>query len=157
MHTGVYELADRIYRFSTCVPEAAPGGFTFNQFLIDADEPLLFHTGPRRMFPPVSEAIRRVTPLERLRWITFGHLESDECGAMNEFLAAAPHSQVAHGALGCAVSLTGYRAEHLPRGCARPAHAGGDARVIDPAPVPGFAARTTQCLRVAGQAALVTR
>ena len=53
MQTGVYEIADRIYRLSTCVPEAAPGGFTFNQFLIDADEPLLFHTGPRRMFPLV--------------------------------------------------------------------------------------------------------
>jgi len=105
MQTGVDEIADHIYRLSTCVPEAAPGGFTFNQFLIVADEPLLFHTGPRRMFPLVSEAIRRVMPLERLRWITFGHVESDECGAMNEFLGAAPHAQVAHGALGCAVSL----------------------------------------------------
>ena len=114
MHTGIYEIADRIYRLSTCVPEAAPGGFTFNQFLIDADEPLLFHTGPRRMFPLVSEAIRRILPLERLRWITFGHVESDECGAMNELLAAAPHAQVAHGTLGCAVSLDDL-CDRLPR------------------------------------------
>ena len=105
MKTVTHEIADRIYRLSTCVPEAAPGGFTFNQFLIDADEPLLFHTGPRRMFPLVSAAIARIIPLERLRWIAFGHVEADECGAMNEFLAAAPHAEVAHGATGCMVSL----------------------------------------------------
>jgi flavorubredoxin len=105
MKTVTHEIADRIYRFSTCVPDAAPGGFTFNQFLVVADEPLLFHTGPRRMFPLVSEAIARVIPLDRLRWITFGHVESDECGAMNLLLAAAPRAQVAHGALGCMVSL----------------------------------------------------
>jgi hypothetical protein len=81
MQTNTYEIADRIFRLSTCVPEAAPGGFTFNQFLVDADDPLLFHTGPRRMFPLVSQAIARIIPLKRLRWITFGHVESDECGA----------------------------------------------------------------------------
>jgi flavorubredoxin len=105
MQTNTYEIADRIFRLSTCVPEAAPGGFTFNQFLIDADDPLLFHTGPRRMFQHVSQAIARIIPLKRLRWITFGHVESDECGAMNEFLAAAPSAEVAHGAIGCMVSL----------------------------------------------------
>jgi len=105
METSTHEIADRIYRLSTCVPDAAPGGFTFNQFLIAADEPLLFHTGPRRMFPLVSQAVARIVPLERLRWIAFGHVESDECGAMNEFLAAAPRAEVAHGALGCMVSL----------------------------------------------------
>jgi flavorubredoxin len=105
MHTNTHEIADRIYRLSTCVPDAAPGGFTFNQFLVDADEPLLFHTGPRRMFPLVSQAIARIVPLERLRWITFGHVESDECGAMNEFLAVAPRAEVAHGVIGCTVSL----------------------------------------------------
>ena len=105
METRVDELADRIYRLSTFVPDIGPTGFTFNQFLVDADEPLLFHTGPRAMFPSVSSAIATVLPVERLRWITFGHLESDECGAMNLFLAAAPHAQVAHGALGCMVSI----------------------------------------------------
>ena len=105
MNTVTTEIAAGIYRLSTCVPDAAPGGFTFNQFLVTADEPLLFHTGPRRMFPFVSAALARVVPLESLRWISFGHVEADECGAMNEFLAAAPRAQVAHGALGCMVSL----------------------------------------------------
>ena len=105
MTTTVEEIADRTYRLSTYVPDIGPTGFTFNQFLIDDEEPLLFHTGPRGMFPLVSEAVSRVTPLDGLRWITFGHLEADECGAMNDFLAAAPHAQVAHGAVGCMVSL----------------------------------------------------
>ena len=105
MDTRVDEIADHIYRLSTFVPDIGPTGFTFNQFVIDADEPAIFHTGPRGMFPSVSEAVASVVPLERLRWITFGHLESDECGAMNLFLAAAPNAQVAHGALGCMVSI----------------------------------------------------
>ena len=75
-----HEIAEEIHRLSTYVPEA---DFIFNQFLIDADEPLLFHTGPRRLFPLVSEAVARIVPLERLRWISFGHVEADECGAMN--------------------------------------------------------------------------
>ena len=123
MKTSTHEIADRIYRLSTCVPDAAPGGFTFNQFLVDADEPLLFHTGPRRMFPLVSEAVARILPLERLRWIAFGHVESDECGAMNEFLAAAPRAEVAHGALGCMVSLDDL--------CDRPPRKLADGEVID--------------------------
>jgi len=105
MDTRVDEISDRIFRFSTLVPDIGPTGFTFNQFLVDADEPLLFHTGPRAMFPSVSTAIATVMPIERLRWITFGHLEADECGAMNEFLGVAPDAQVAHGALGCMVSI----------------------------------------------------
>ncbi len=114
MTTKLDEIAPRIYRLSTFVPEVGPTGFTFNQFLIDDDEPLLFHTGPRGMFPLVREAIERVLPVDRLRWITFGHVESDECGAMNEFLAAAPHAQVAHGGLGCMVSLNDM-ADRMPR------------------------------------------
>jgi flavorubredoxin len=105
METTVDEIADRIFRLSTFVPDVGPQGFTFNQILVAADEPLLFHTGARGMFPLVSEAIARVLPVERLRWITFGHVESDECGAMNLFLAAAPDAQVAHGITGCMVSL----------------------------------------------------
>jgi flavorubredoxin len=123
MQTQAYEIADRIYRLSTCVPDAAPGGFTFNQFLVVDDDPLLFHTGPRRMFPLVSQAIARIVPLTRLRWITFGHVESDECGAMNEFLAAALHAEVAHGALGCLVSLDDL--------CDRPPRKLADGEVID--------------------------
>jgi flavorubredoxin len=99
------EIADGIYRISTLVPEAAPGGFTFNQFVIDAEEPLLFHTGPRAMFPVVSAAVDKLVGLDRLRWVAFGHVEADECGSMNEFLAAAPRAEVAHGILGCMVSL----------------------------------------------------
>jgi flavorubredoxin len=105
MDTQVSEIADRIYRFSTFVPDIGPTGFTFNQFLIDDEQPLLFHTGLRSMFPLLSEALSTITPLESLRWITFGHVEADECGAMNELLAAAPRAEVAHGALGCLVSL----------------------------------------------------
>jgi flavorubredoxin len=112
--TDVTEIADGIYRISTLVPEIGPTGFTFNQFLVDAEEPLLYHTGARGMFPVVSEAIATVMPVERLRWIMFGHFEADECGAMNQFLAAAPNAQVAHGALGCMVSIDD-QADRAPR------------------------------------------
>jgi flavorubredoxin len=88
------------------VPQVAPpAGLTYNVFLVAGDEPLLFHTGKRGMYPDVSAALARVLPLARLRWIAFGHYESDECGAMNEFLAAAPHAQIAHGRTACRVSL----------------------------------------------------
>jgi flavorubredoxin len=112
--TNLDEIAPDIYRLSTFVPDIGPTGFTFNQFLLDDDEPLLFHTGHRSMFPSISEAIERVMPVDRLRWITFGHVESDECGAMNELLAAAPNAQVAHGALGCMVSVN-EMADRPPR------------------------------------------
>ncbi|HZJ07808.1 MAG TPA: hypothetical protein VFD59_20455 [Nocardioidaceae bacterium] len=105
MTTRIDEIAPETFRLSTFVPEVGPTGFTFNQFLIRDDAPLLFHTGPRRMFPLVAEAIGSLMPIEQLRWITFGHVEADECGAMNELLAAAPGAQVAHGGLGCMVSL----------------------------------------------------
>jgi flavorubredoxin len=103
--TDVTEIADGIYRISTLVPDIGPTGFTFNQFLVDAEDPLLYHAGLHQLFPVVSEAIATVMPVERLRWIMFGHYEADECGAMNEFLAVAPNAQVAHGALGCVVSI----------------------------------------------------
>jgi len=104
--TTVSEIAEGLYRISTYVPAIAPpAGFTFNQFLVVGDEPLLFHTGPRRMFPLVRDAVAQVVAPERLRWITFGHVEADECGSMNEWLAIAPRAQVAHGAIGCSVQL----------------------------------------------------
>jgi flavorubredoxin len=109
------EIADGIYRLSTFVPDIAPpAGFTFNQFLVLGDEPLLFHTGLRRMFPSVQEALSRIIPPERLRWIAFGHYEADECGAMNEWQAVAPQAQVAHGQIGCLVSLNDM-ADRAPR------------------------------------------
>jgi len=114
MITKTDEIADGIFRFSTCVPGVTPDGFTFNQFLIKADEPLLFHTGARSLFPLVSEAVSKVVPIEKLRWITFGHVESDECGSMNQWLDAAPRSQVAHGETGVMVSLNDM-ANRLPR------------------------------------------
>lgn len=124
METQLDEIADGIYRLSTYVAEVAPpAGFTFNQFLIAGDEPLLFHTGPRGTFPLVAEAVAKVVPVESLRWITFGHVESDECGSMNMWLAAAPRSQVAHGALGCMVSLDDM--------CDRPPRPLADGEVID--------------------------
>lgn len=123
MQANLDEIAAGIYRISIFVSQVGTEGLTFNQFLIDADQPLLFHTGPRRMFPMVSEAVGRVMPVSRLRWITFGHVESDECGAMNDFLAAAPQAQVAHGQVGCMVSLNDL--------CDRPPRALADGEVID--------------------------
>ena len=115
MEVRAAEIADGVYRFSTFVPDIAPPlGFTFYQYLITAEEPLLFHTGPKRMFPQISEAVSRILPLEALRWISFGHVESDECGSMNEWLAAAPAATVAHGLTACMVSLNDL-ADRLPR------------------------------------------
>ncbi|MCC6133533.1 MAG: MBL fold metallo-hydrolase [Acidobacteria bacterium] len=87
--TRIDEVAEGIFRISTPV-DAVPGGFTFNQYLIVDEQSMLFHTGPRRIFPLVSEAIAAVTPLARLRYVGFSHFEADECGALNDFLAAAP-------------------------------------------------------------------
>jgi flavorubredoxin len=88
--TNVHEIASGIYRINT--PVQIPGGpeFNFNQYLVADDEPLLFHTGPKRMFPLVAEAIGKILPLERLRYVAFSHFEADECGALNDFLAVAP-------------------------------------------------------------------
>jgi flavorubredoxin len=108
------EIADGIYRISTFVPDVSPVGFTFNQFLVTGDEPLLFHAGHRMMFPLIAEAVARVVPVEALRWISFGHVEADESGAMNAWLAAAPQAQVVFGELGCLVSLNDL-ADRPPR------------------------------------------
>jgi flavorubredoxin len=118
METTVAEIAPGLYRLSTYVAEVAPpAGFVFNQFLITGDEPLLFHTGPRRMFAAVQAAVARVLPPSTLRWIAFGHVEADECGAMNEWLAVAPRAQVAHGHTACAVSISDL-ADRAPRALA---------------------------------------
>lgn len=106
LETRVDEIAPDIYRLSTWIPGITQHGFTFNQFLLTGDEPFLFHTGQRFLFPQVSAAVERILPLARLRWISFGHLEADECGAVNQFLAAAPHAEVIHGPLAIMLSLT---------------------------------------------------
>jgi len=107
MTTRIDEIADRIYRISTAVPPGPemPPGFTFNQFLILDDEPLLFHTGMRRIFPLVRDAVARVMPAEKLRWISFSHHESDEDGALAEWLAAAPQAQVLCGRMNAMYSV----------------------------------------------------
>ena len=93
--TNVHEIAAGIYRISTPIPPSQmPGGFTFNQFLVVDQEPLLFHTGPRGMFPLVKEAVAHVLgDVAKLRYIGFSHVESDECGALNQFLAVAPRAE----------------------------------------------------------------
>lgn len=121
--TNLHEIAPRIYRINT--PVDLPGGmsFNFNQYLVAADQPLVFHTGPRKMFPLVAEAIRRVMPLERLRYIGFSHFEADECGSLNDFLAAAPHAEPLTGAIAKMVSVDDY--------AERPARALADGESLD--------------------------
>lgn len=105
-NTRIDEIADAIYRISTPVPPSVvPGGFSFNQYLIVSDQPLLFHTGLRRMFPLVREAIGRVIPIERLAYIGLSHFEADECGALNELLAVAPNAVPLCGGIAALVSV----------------------------------------------------
>jgi flavorubredoxin len=103
--TNVHEIAPGIYRINT--PVDIPGGprFNFNQYLIADAEPLVFHTGPRRMYPLVAEAIGKVLPLETIRYVAFSHVEADECGALNEFLAAAPGAVPVCGKVAAMVSV----------------------------------------------------
>jgi flavorubredoxin len=112
VETQVDEIADGIYRLSTFTDVA--GGFTYNQFLVRGDEALLFHTGKRLMFPSVAEALSTVIPVERLRWVSFGHWEADESGALNLWLEAAPDAEVAVGTLGTVLSGTD-QADRPPR------------------------------------------
>lgn len=88
--TNVQEIAPGIYRINT--PVSIAGGFSFNQYLLRDDQPLLFHTGPRKLFPLVREAVERVIPVSNLRYIALSHFEADECGSLNEWLAVAPHA-----------------------------------------------------------------
>ncbi len=104
--TTVDEIAEGIYRISTPLPPGAvPGGFSFNQYLIVDEDPLLFHTGPRGLAPAVKAAIGRVMPFEKLRWISFSHVESDECGGLNALLAGAPRAQPLCGMLQTMISM----------------------------------------------------
>ena len=113
----MHEVADGIYRINTPVQIEGGGGFSFNQYLVVDDEPLLFHTGLRKMFPLVSEAVASVLPLERLRYIAFSHVEADECGSLNEWLAAAPQSLPLCGAVAAMVSINDL-ADRAPRAIA---------------------------------------
>ena len=120
MQTVVDEVADGVFRLSTYVQ---PADFTFNQYLIRADQPLLFHCGPRAMFPLISAALAKVVPVHTLRWVSFGHHESDESGSMNEWLAAAPQAQIAVGEIGCMISMNDL--------AARPPRALKDGETLD--------------------------
>lgn len=103
--TNVHEVAEGIYRINTPVIIEGAGGFSFNQYLIVDDDSLLFHTGPRKMLPLVREAVTSVLPVERLRYIAFSHVEADECGSLNEWLAVAPQSSPLCGAVAAVVSI----------------------------------------------------
>lgn len=113
MPTQVDEIAGGIYRLST-LTEAVPGGFSFNQFLVVGEDALVFHTGPRQLFPAVSEAVTSVVPLDRVRWVSFGHWEADESGGLNLWLQAAPSAEVAVGTLGVLISGSD-QADRAPR------------------------------------------
>lgn len=104
--TNLHEVAPAIYRINT--PVQLPDGlvFNFNQYLVADDEPLLFHTGPKQMFPLVAEAIGRVLPIDRLRHVAFSHYEADECGSLNEFLSAAPDALPVCSRVAAMVSVT---------------------------------------------------
>jgi len=121
--TRIDEIADAIYRISTPVPPSViPGGFTFNQFFVVDEQPLLFHTGPRRMFPLVREAMASVMPPARLRWVAFSHWEPDESGALNEWLEAAPQATAVQGSVGVNVCVNDQ--------AIRPARALADGEVL---------------------------
>ena len=114
--TNISEVTDRIYRINTAA--VIPGGtFSFKQYLIIDDEPLLFHTGPRGMFPLVREAVASVLPPERLRYISFSHVEADECGSLNDWLKVAPEARPLCGRIAALVSINDM-ADRPPRALA---------------------------------------
>jgi flavorubredoxin len=116
--TNVSEIANGIFRINTPISiPGGPGKFSFNQYLVVDDAPLLFHTGQRQLFPLVSEAIAAVMPVERLRYIALSHFEADECGALNAFLAAAPQSEALCSRIAAMVSISDF-ADRAPRALA---------------------------------------
>jgi len=115
--TNVHEIAEGIFRINTPV-KLPVGAFSYNQYLIVDDDPMIFHTGLRRMFPLVREAVATVLPPERLRYIGFSHFEADECGSLNDFLAIAPESVPVCGQIAALVSVADV--------ADRPPHAVGD-------------------------------
>lgn len=103
--TRIAPIADNIYRINT--PVEIPGGaFSFNQYLVVDDAPLLFHTGPRRLFPYVREAVASVIDPTTLRYVSFSHVESDECGSLNDWLRLAPEAQAVCSTVAAIVSIT---------------------------------------------------
>ena len=101
----VTEIAPDCYRISTYIPEA---DLQFNQFLIKDDEPLLFHTGMRSLFPVVREAVATIIDPATIRWISFSHFEADECGSLNEWLQIAPAAEPVCSMVGALVSVNDF-------------------------------------------------
>ena len=115
--TNVHEVSEGIYRINTPVVFENGNTFSFNQYLIADDQPLLFHTGPRKLFPLVREAVASVIPVDQLCYIAFSHVEADECGSLNEWLAAAPQSVPVCGTVAAMVSIDDM-ADRSPRALA---------------------------------------
>ena len=111
MTTRIWEVGDGIYQLATHLDDI---DFGINQYLVVGDEPLLFHAGMRSLFPSLADAVAGVIPVDSLRWVAVGHVEADECGAMNSWLAAAGGASVVQGQIGCMVSL-GDLADRPPR------------------------------------------
>ncbi|HZU97450.1 MAG TPA: MBL fold metallo-hydrolase, partial [Planctomycetota bacterium] len=103
--TTVTEVGADIFKITTFVKEI---DLQFSQFLVRDDEPFLFHTGLRAMFPLVRDAVAKVLPPASVRWVGFSHFEADECGSLNEWLAAAPRAQAACGFVGAMVSVNDF-------------------------------------------------
>jgi len=100
------EIAEDTYRINVAVPDLMPGGFSFNQYLVVDDKPLLFHTGPRKLFPLIRQQIETVLPVSKLRFIAFSHVEADECGGLVDFLSAAPGSRPVCSEIAAMVSVS---------------------------------------------------
>lgn len=115
--TNVHEIADGIYRINTPVDLPDGQAFSFNQYLLLDDEPLLFHTGPRQMFAAVREAVATLMPVQRLRYVGLSHFEADECGSMNQWLALAPQAVPLCSQIAAMVSV-GDTADRAPRALA---------------------------------------
>jgi flavorubredoxin len=114
--TRIDEIADDLFRIHTPDPSVL-GGFSFNQYLLRDEDSLLFHTGPRALFPQVCAAINSVLPVRRLRYVSFGHVEADECGALNPLLAVAPHAVPLCGRIAAMVSVADL-ADRAPKALA---------------------------------------
>lgn len=115
--TNVQEIATDIFRINTPVPLPDGNLFSFNQYLVVDDEPLLFHSGPRQLFALVCEAITSLMPVASLRYIGLSHVEADECGAMNLLLAAAPQAVPVCSTIAAMVSMSDL-ADRPPRALA---------------------------------------
>ncbi|MEO6197209.1 MAG: MBL fold metallo-hydrolase [Dehalococcoidia bacterium] len=118
--SDIYEIADGIYRIASYDPN---DGLTLSQFLIKDEKPLLFHTGPRALFPSTLEAVQRIIDPAELRYISWSHLESDECGAANEFARVAPNAELIHGEVGAMLGVSDF--------FERPVSSLGDDEVLD--------------------------